>query len=56
MPFLVLGGSVVLWSPVIELLAAEHEVIAVDMPGFGRSPGPGNGFVPDPKGLARVLN
>jgi pimeloyl-ACP methyl ester carboxylesterase len=33
-----LGGSLVQWSPVIDRLAAEREVIAVDMPGFGESP------------------
>ena len=33
-----LGGSLVQWNPVIDLLAAEREVIAVDMPGFGDSP------------------
>jgi pimeloyl-ACP methyl ester carboxylesterase len=32
-----LGGSLTNWEPVIELLAAERDVIAVDMPGFGRS-------------------
>jgi pimeloyl-ACP methyl ester carboxylesterase len=32
-----LGGSLVNWEPVIELLAAERDVIAVDMPGFGGS-------------------
>jgi pimeloyl-ACP methyl ester carboxylesterase len=26
------------WSPVLDLLAAEHDVIAVDLPGFGASP------------------
>lgn len=26
------------WEPVLDLLAAEHDVIAIDMPGFGRSP------------------
>jgi pimeloyl-ACP methyl ester carboxylesterase len=33
-----LGGSLVQWNPVIGLLAAEREVVAVDMPGFGDSP------------------
>ena len=32
-----LGGSLVNWEPVMELLAAERDVIAVDMPGFGSS-------------------
>ena len=26
------------WRPVLDLLAAHHEVIAVDLPGFGKSP------------------
>src|SRR5687767_333409 len=25
------------WAPVVPLLAAEHEVVAVDLPGFGAS-------------------
>ena len=32
-----LGGSLVNWEPVLDLLAAERDVIAVDMPGFGGS-------------------
>ena len=32
-----LGGSLVVWEPVMELLAAEREVLAVDLPGFGGS-------------------
>lgn len=32
-----LGGTRIIWDPVIELLAAEREVIAPDMPGFGAS-------------------
>ena len=33
-----LGGTRRIWSPVIDLLAAEREVVTVDMPGFGDSP------------------
>jgi pimeloyl-ACP methyl ester carboxylesterase len=32
-----LGGSLANWEPVIDLLAPHRDVIAVDMPGFGRS-------------------
>ena len=32
-----LGGSHVNWEPVMDLLAAERDVIAVDLPGFGES-------------------
>jgi pimeloyl-ACP methyl ester carboxylesterase len=33
-----LGGTGFIWRPVLKRLAAEREVIVVDMPGFGRSP------------------
>jgi pimeloyl-ACP methyl ester carboxylesterase len=33
-----LGAERVVWEPVMERLAAHHDVIAVDMPGFGESP------------------
>jgi pimeloyl-ACP methyl ester carboxylesterase len=32
-----LGGSLIQWSPVMDRLAAEREVVAIDMPGFGES-------------------
>lgn len=32
-----LGGSLGNWDPVLDLLAAERDVVALDMPGFGRS-------------------
>jgi pimeloyl-ACP methyl ester carboxylesterase len=33
-----LGGSRRIWEPVIDRLAAERDVVAVDLPGFGESP------------------
>jgi pimeloyl-ACP methyl ester carboxylesterase len=33
-----LGGSRTIWEPVIPLLEAEREVVALDMPGFGSEP------------------
>lgn len=32
-----LGGSLVIWEPVMDLLKPERDVIAVDLPGFGGS-------------------
>jgi pimeloyl-ACP methyl ester carboxylesterase len=50
-----LGGSVAVWRPVLDSLSGEREVIAVDMPGFGRSPDPGDGFVPSAANLAGAI-
>jgi pimeloyl-ACP methyl ester carboxylesterase len=33
-----LGAELVVWEPVLDRLAAERDVIALDMPGFGSSP------------------
>jgi pimeloyl-ACP methyl ester carboxylesterase len=33
-----LGSSLEVWEPIVEALARHHEVIAVDLPGFGSSP------------------
>lgn len=33
-----LGGSSRSWSPILPYLAAEREVIALDLPGFGTTP------------------
>jgi pimeloyl-ACP methyl ester carboxylesterase len=30
-----LGGSTAVWSPVLDLLAGERDVLAIDLPGFG---------------------
>jgi pimeloyl-ACP methyl ester carboxylesterase len=47
-----LGGSMVVWEPLLERLAAERDVIALDMPGFGASPALMNGADPTPLALA----
>ena len=33
-----LGGSGASWDPILPSLAAEREIVAVDLPGFGRTP------------------
>jgi pimeloyl-ACP methyl ester carboxylesterase len=50
-----LGGSKVMWNPVLDRLAAEREVIAVDMPGFGGSPPLPAGVEPSAANLARAI-
>jgi pimeloyl-ACP methyl ester carboxylesterase len=49
-----IGDTLEAWTPVTELLAAEHEVIAVDLPGFGRSERL-TGTEPTPAALARAV-
>jgi pimeloyl-ACP methyl ester carboxylesterase len=41
------------WLPVLDRLAEEHEVIAVDLPGFGESPMPADGL---PRDMARAVD
>jgi pimeloyl-ACP methyl ester carboxylesterase len=50
-----LGGSLVQWSPVMDRLAAEREVIAVDMPGFGKSAELPEGVSPRAANLATAV-
>jgi pimeloyl-ACP methyl ester carboxylesterase len=47
-----LGGELVVWEPLLDLLAGERDVIAVDLPGFGRSAPLANGAAPTPQLLA----
>jgi pimeloyl-ACP methyl ester carboxylesterase len=49
-----IGMSRQVWEPVIPVLAAQFDVIAVDLPGFGGSPALPDG-VGDPAALARAV-
>ncbi|RMI31492.1 alpha/beta hydrolase [Nocardia stercoris] len=49
-----LGSRWQCFEPILDRLAAEHEVIAVDLPGFGRTP-PIAGVEPGARGYARWL-
>lgn len=44
-----------MWEPILERLAAERDVIAVDLPGFGATPQFMNGTAPTPTALAAVV-
>jgi pimeloyl-ACP methyl ester carboxylesterase len=48
-----LGADHFMWDPVMDRLAAEREVVAVDMPGFGASPPLADG---SPASLARAVS
>jgi pimeloyl-ACP methyl ester carboxylesterase len=50
-----LGGALVQWSPVMDRLAAEREVIAIDMPGFGESAELPEGVSPRAANLATAV-
>lgn len=50
-----LGGARIVWEPVLDRLAAERDAIAVDMPGFGASPGLPDGAEETPAVLASAL-
>ncbi|HEY2795320.1 MAG TPA: alpha/beta fold hydrolase, partial [Micromonosporaceae bacterium] len=43
------------WEPVLGMLADEHDVIAIDLPGFGRSPRPVGGMPASVPALATLL-
>lgn len=50
-----LGGSLIQWTPVMEALAAERDVIAIDMPGFGGSPELPDGIEPSAANLGTAI-
>ena len=50
-----LGGELCVWEPVLDRLAAGHDVIAVDLPGFGPSAPLPDGETPSPARLAGAV-
>jgi pimeloyl-ACP methyl ester carboxylesterase len=50
-----LGLSRRSWRPVLQALEQRHDVVAVDLPGFGETPPLGDGENPTPSRLADVL-
>jgi pimeloyl-ACP methyl ester carboxylesterase len=50
-----LGTDRRMWGPVLDRLAAEHDVIALDLPGFGGSPQLAASVDPTPADLARAV-
>jgi pimeloyl-ACP methyl ester carboxylesterase len=51
-----LGGSRSVWEPIVDLLAAERDVHAIDMPGFGAAAPLPTGLEPTAANLARALH
>ena len=50
-----LGGSRRIWDPMLERVAAERDVIAVDLPGFGESPPLSDGVAPTAANLGTAV-
>jgi|SRR5947209_15506031 len=50
-----IGSRWQVWEPVLDRVAAEREVVAIDMPGFGASPPPAPGTPPGPESLTRLI-
>jgi len=50
-----LGGSTAVWSPVIDRLAEERDVLAIDLPGFGLTPPLPDGVEPNAVNLAAAV-
>jgi pimeloyl-ACP methyl ester carboxylesterase len=50
-----LGGSTAVWSPVIDRLAEDRDVLAIDLPGFGLTPPLPAGVEPNAVNLATAV-
>jgi pimeloyl-ACP methyl ester carboxylesterase len=50
-----IGSRRQIWDPVMDALSAEHDVIALDLPGFGRSPMPPPGTPPGADSLTTLV-
>lgn len=50
-----IGSTWRVWKPVLELLEERHDVLAVDVPGFGHSPPLPEGVTPTPRALADAV-
>ena len=50
-----IGSHRQMWDPVVGRLAAEHEVVPLDLPGFGTAPPLPAGEEPTPQALARAV-
>ena len=50
-----IGGELCVWEPVLDVLSEWAAVIAVDLPGFGRSPALPAGVAPTPGAIAATV-
>src|ERR1700759_1694837 len=50
-----LGSRWQMWQPVMDALSAHHEVVALDLPGFGASAMPAPGTPPGPESLTTLV-
>ena len=51
-----IGSHWQMWQPVLDALAAHHDVIALDLPGFGDSPMPAAGTPAGPQSLCELTS
>lgn len=51
-----IGGELCVWEPLLSGLTSSFDVVAVDLPGFGRSPALAADITPTPSALARAVS